>query len=271
MSRKIKCEVCGREVTARTTTKRFCSSVCQQTNSRREQGIKPASKPFERTCKACGCVVKPKRTTRGKLKGTVYYTKLCEKCLFEGRSAKAKEMNKNRDYDKSRKFFSKKCAYCGRVFSVKGHPDSRRVKMCSKECHRKAISERNIATGSVDVLHKTRHKGWAKTFERPQTVPGLAMGEAHCKALKVSFIDPSNIVHHVINVTDFVRKNPHLFNEEDVQWTPNKKESKVPSLNFKQSHAVGTLVCRASSGLLKVARGDRGSWKGWQLKKEMYK
>ena len=148
---------------------------------------------------------------------------------------------------------------------MKGLNASGSVKMCSKECHRKAISERNKARGSVDALHKSRHKGWAKTFERPQTVEGLAMGEAHCKALKVSFIDPSNIIHHVINVTNFVRKNPHLFNEEDVQWTPLKKESKVPSLNFKQSQAVGTLRCKASAGLLTVARGSRGSWKGWQL------
>ena len=80
--------------------------------------------------------------------------------------------------------------------------------------------------------------------------PVLVKGENNCKARMWRVRSPENVVYVFKNLQEFIRNNPHLFNEEDVIWKPNIK----------------AMRCNASAGIEVISprrKHPAGSWKGW--------
>ena len=218
------------------------------------------------SCGMCGVPIEPKRTLTGKCKGAIYYTKLCTDCLPKHRVAMGMKNVQKIDYDSFRKHWNKRCATCGKQFDVRGNRNAGKVKTCSEKCenarHRANAIERDFAHKN---LAPNVHKAWRKTFNRPQSADGAKCGPNHARSISVVLKSPDGNVYHVTNVTNFVRENEDLFSQEDTTWKPAKKKSKVKDAGYMPSTSRGCMKCRASSGLLCICSGHRGSWKSWTV------
>lgn len=67
-------------------------------------------------------------------------------------------------------------------------------------------------------------------------------------------MSPDHKVYRIKNLHNFVRKNPHLFNEFDVTW---KRKG--------GGRGTGGEYCNATAGLSNVRSGKSSAWKGWRL------
>jgi hypothetical protein len=218
-----------------------------------------------RLCQMCGTKLQPRRMQSVKNFGKIYYTKLCADCLKKQQKQSAGVMLNNINYDNFRKHWTRDCLVCGKVFDVKGHKQSGTIKTCSKECASALRSKLSTKRRSAELfLGPNRHKGWVKTFEAAQTKDAVRLGPTNKASLKVALMSPDGEVYDVCNVTHFVRTHGYLFNDSDIAWAPFEKSSRVDAVGKRPSCAVGKLRCRASVGLLCVARGSRRTWKGWR-------
>ena len=212
-----------------------------------------------KACSTCGQEISARRTKSGKFKGSVYYPKLCGDCFSKKKREIGVMVCSKRDYDKQRKHFTRECKFCGALFSVKGLSDSGRKVHCSRSCFSKDVALRNSSPKHVEQLHsaENRKKSGDKMFERECSAEKTKIGPTNSRSSSGVLISPSEVSYSYTNLVDFVRNNEHLFNKDDVVWVPVSKKSR------RVSRSVGCLRCKASSGLHAVARGARGSWKGW--------
>lgn len=93
------------------------------------------------------------------------------------------------------------------------------------------------------IAHKKRSKD-----TRFQAGPHNMYSKEWC------FRSPTNLIFKFKNLRDFIRKNPHFFNEEDVVW------KKCGSAWFDSCRALGGLASLKPSLNRKRING---SWKGW--------
>jgi hypothetical protein len=78
--------------------------------------------------------------------------------------------------------------------------------------------------------------------------PTMGRGEINRMAKWWNLRSPDNRTFRFKNVSEFVRGNPALFDEDDIQWD------------------AGKLGCRATAGLASLSprkKNPKGSWKGW--------
>ena len=87
-----------------------------------------------------------------------------------------------------------------------------------------------------------------------QVSPKSAKGESNVHAKHWRIISPKGEVYEFDNLHHFVRTNPHLFNQKDVEWkrTGGKR-------------GTGGEYCNASAGFSNIARGIAKTWKNWKL------
>jgi len=159
----------------------------------------------------------------------------------------------------------KLCAICGDEFSP-SH-ERKKVTICSKDkCKgelRHQIAKR-IGSNPYKHVDEAKRLAGLRTKEHRESKRLLMLGKdktgplcarnspSHIRAAEFFVRDPRGRVHHVVNISRFVRLNPHLFEEEDVQqaaWAEGKK----------------FLACRATGGLHSISKGHRMSWHGWTL------
>jgi hypothetical protein len=218
-------------------------------------------------------------TGGGNRGATVDYVFECLQCGAQFRSkkktAKFCGLKCSRDHYKSAPR-RRICDECGRPFSVsisQGGTYSYR-KTCSESCAQslrrkhidyespersKKLSDSCKALNSVAVLHtaKVREKagpriGDAKAWVHRTGRSALGISKTNCVLLLTS---PQGAMFTTDCIRQFVRDNEHLFAETDL--------ARRKSHHSKRTTIEGNMTCRAMCGLQEVARGARGSWKGW--------
>ncbi len=104
---------------------------------------------------------------------------------------------------------------------------------------------------SVDAIKARQAANTGKVRDKEKT-PHAAKGPQNQAAVTCEIRSPENVVYFVRNITDWVRRHPHLFSPQDVAW--RKRPGR-------------TATCRAMKGIMKLreSRDPRGSWKGWTL------
>ncbi|AXF86770.1 hypothetical protein DTO96_102526 [Ephemeroptericola cinctiostellae] len=110
------------------------------------------------------------------------------------------------------------------------------VRMQSKEMRDKARISQPLATQAA------------------KTSPKSAKGESNVHAKHWHILSPSGDAYEFENLHHFVRANPHLFNQKDVEWkrTGGKR-------------GTGGEYCNVTAGLSNVRNGKSKKWKGWGL------
>ena len=114
------------------------------------------------------------------------------------------------------------------------------------------IGAENSARNKGKVMRKTEQQEWEKDKLREVIAsnPLTAKGEENRMAKWWDLRSPDNRTFRVKNLLEFVRNNPELFAEEDVQWRAKGR----------------SLVCKATGGLASLSprkKNPKGSWKGW--------
>lgn len=199
-------------------------------------------------CVKCGAATRPFPSTGG-------HPAMCPACIKAFRAENGRKLCAKRDYDDTRKHFSRTCASCGKSFSVKGRINSGTVKHCSDECYRASISARSNASNMhTAASYEKRSKTMAGV---PKTHPTLRKGNVGLTAKAFQLVSPDGVDYQGVNVSEFIRSNPGLFAPEDVIFHQYKKSTGPRALSHH---------CRALGGLLSVLSGRRGSWKGWTVR-----
>jgi hypothetical protein len=191
-------------------------------------------------------------------------SKECNKKSKEYQAARVREVltGNTKHYDKRRKHFSAICLVCGLEFSVKHNEtgDSNPRKTCSNECLKKYRLTHNVEKIRGYAARESEEECYSRTeatFNREQTAVTTKRGSSNCMARSFLLIAPDGERFEGCNVTNFVRTNPHLFTEYELQLTKPKKKL------HGYSDCIGTRQPICISRLTAVLRGAKGSYHGW--------
>ena len=222
-----------------------------------------ALNPIFGKCRQCGVEFLRKRAMCGSLIQPSR-AKLCDTCRPIKMAETARAACASRDYDKSRKHFTRSCKSCGKEFSVVGLNNSGKAATCSPECLSSLLSA-HAKKMNPYLQSMISDRGEHKIFEKPRTTPGISMGPDHWKSAEFVLRSPCGEKHEGKNLKHFIRENESLFDAETVQWFPAKAYSKVKRLGYRPSRATGKMTCKAYRGLGPVLGGARKTWRGWSL------
>jgi len=193
-------------------------------------------------------------------------------CQSDGCNAKAKEYQKQqtskaltgnqKHYDKRRKYFSAQCIVCGKKYSIRHNETglSKPRNTCSDEClkeFRQKVNASRIKGYAANETNQQRIKRTEPMFNRTQTRPSVAMCPENANARSFVLIAPDGKCFEGRNVTNFVRSNPHLFTEYEMQLSKPRKKFHGYSV------CKGTRQPICVAPLTAVLRGNRGSYHGW--------
>jgi hypothetical protein len=174
-----------------------------------------------------------------------------------------------------------KCKVCGESFSLErgGNGGWKTTKTCSPECrkslyrenakhsmHRKDAKGKSWASRKGMNLHvhmmtaEARAKSADASRERGIKRRGTPhTGEAKLNTTRKSrlivFTSPWGTRHEATGALKFVRENPGLFSDEEIELVSRSDKAK--------SLSRGNLTCKAMRGLSGIVCGSRNSWKDW--------
>ena len=207
--------------------------------------MKKITETFVHTCQYCG-KERILRATVHNLK-----TKTCsQKCrnLLAGQTMTGQERGRT----------TLTCIICGDTF--KTHPENRygKRKTCCKQCEHVARGRANEK--KLNNLNN-RAKGWAKTINKQQTKPPVAMGPQNKRAVHCVLVTPNGKIYEFTNLQHFVRTHEFLFNDADLNWHPITQKKHDGSL----SKSRGAMICKATCGLQAIKHHPTRSWKGFHF------
>ena len=123
-----------------------------------------------------------------------------------------------------------------RATNIKPRSDINRLveRMQSAEMRNKARLNQPIATAAAKISPKS----------------GKGTSNIHAKHWRI--VSPAGDSYEFDNLHHFIRTNPHLFNEKDVEWKRSGGK-----------RGTGGEYCNASAGLSNIASGKTKKWKQW--------